>query len=506
MFAKVTVVTAVLALVVQDAGVLQVRVNLPDASGIATPVAGAILLVSDNPSTREPRRLRTGPDGGFEVKLSPGTYTVETDRAIAFAGKGYEWTVMVDVTAGRTAIVELGASNANVGELPSSDGGDPRFARLRNSVVEIWTPTTHASGFVIDSRGLIATSYQALNGATDVEVEATTSAGRVKVPGTVIVSDRFTGAAIVRVDSELIAAPPIGARCGRSDWPEPAYRDVVSTITAGILADKDETSGEVSRVTAQAIYADLRIGRGEAGGPVLDADGDLIGISAIATSDKDRHADERWVIPIKFACDALATAVKLVETARKPRSIRLPIEPPVASSKRRDANSPRPMPATLSSSNFDIALMTPAHAHIGDAIAGPRSDFGNWAEYVAAAPEVLLIRVTPQFEEGFWKMLARGAAATQGVALPPLRSFSANFLRMRAFCGETEVTPIHPFVIERTVAGKGVLREGLYVFDREAFAGCPTVRLSIYSEKEPLTADNKQIDPKLLQQVANSLQ
>jgi hypothetical protein len=122
---------------------------------------------------------------------------------------------------------------------------------------------------------------------------------------------------------------------------------------------------------------------------------------------------------------------------------------------------------------------------------------------VRDAPPVLLIRVSPQFEESFWKMLARGAAATQGMALPPLKSVTSNFLRMRAFCGDAEVAPIHPLIIERRLSEKGSIREGLYVFAIDAFgAHCPTVRLAMYSEKDPQKADTRTIDPQLFERLS----
>ena len=66
---------------------------------------------------------------------------------------------------------------------------------------------------------------------------------------------------------------------------------------------------------------------------------------------------------------------------------------------------------------------------------------------------MVLVRISPQFEESMWKTLARGAAATQGVMLPPLKSLTANFLQLRAYCGDTEVTPIHPFIVEHHGSG-----------------------------------------------------
>jgi hypothetical protein len=115
---------------------------------------------------------------------------------------------------------------------------------------------------------------------------------------------------------------------------------------------------------------------------------------------------------------------------------------------------------------------------------------------------VLLVRVTPKLVEGFWTTVARGAARTQGVELPPIKRFKSGFARMRAFCGSTEITPIHPFVLEQRLAERDAIREGLYVFDPGALGPhCGSVKLVLYSEKEPERGDTGVVDPKVLQQV-----
>jgi hypothetical protein len=163
------------------------------------------------------------------------------------------------------------------------------------------------------------------------------------------------------------------------------------------------------------------------------------------------------------------------------------------------------LPISLSAADFDITLLTPWHVQTGTIGSSAKTDFANWSDYVADAPPLLMIRVTPKFEESIWKTLARGAAATQGVALPPLPSFRSNFIRMRSFCGDTEVTPIHPSIIERQFAEQKIVREGLYVYGTTALGPrCPSVRLEIYSEKNPQRPDIKTIDPKLFEQVIRS--
>ena len=116
---------------------------------------------------------------------------------------------------------------------------------------------------------------------------------------------------------------------------------------------------------------------------------------------------------------------------------------------------------------------------------------------------MLLVRATPKFEEGFWTMVARGAARTQGVSLPPMKRFKSGFARMTALCGDTEVVPIHPFKIQQRISETNEITEGLYVFDPGALGPhCGTVTLVLYSEKDPTKADRRIVDATVLDQLA----
>jgi hypothetical protein len=130
------------------------------------------------------------------------------------------------------------------------------------------------------------------------------------------------------------------------------------------------------------------------------------------------------------------------------------------------------------------------------------TDFSNWSQYVSEFPPVLLVRVTPKLVEGFWTKVARGAAQTQGVAIPAMKHFKSGFFRMRAFCGDAEVMPIHPFKLEQRVSNADAIYEGLYIFDPGALGPlCGVVKLVLYSEKEPEKGDTLIVDAKVVQQV-----
>ena len=130
-------------------------------------------------------------------------------------------------------------------------------------------------------------------------------------------------------------------------------------------------------------------------------------------------------------------------------------------------------------------------------------EFGNWSEYFVDYPRALVVRVTPKMGEGLWAKVARGAAVTQGVSLPSMKRAKASFLRLRASCGDTVVTPIHPFVVEHRASETEAIDEGLYVFDPAAFGtSCSAVTMTVYSEKDPDKGDTAAVDQKVLQQIA----
>src|SRR6185295_14535107 len=104
----------------QELSVLHIKIVVVDAERKTTPVPRHMLLVSDNPTSAPPRQIVTALDGTADVRLRPGNYTVESDRPVAFQGKAYQWTRLVDIVAGRDAVLELTADNAEVGPVAST--------------------------------------------------------------------------------------------------------------------------------------------------------------------------------------------------------------------------------------------------------------------------------------------------------------------------------------------------------------------------------------------------
>jgi S1-C subfamily serine protease len=513
----------------QAVSVLHIKVVLVDADRKATPIARHALLISDNPATAAPRRIVTSIDGAADVRLPPGNYTVESDQPVAFRGKAYQWTRNVDIVAGRDAVLELTADNAEVETASAATADTPEtdpwvtLRQWQDSVVGLWTPTAHASGFLIGENGLVATNQRVLGTATSVEVQITPA---VKVAARVLVADAARDVAVLWIDPASVASVrPVPLGCADA---KPSVTDgqKIFAIQAPLLQQKGPTSGTVSQLGAHAFVSDLALSSGGAGGPVFTPSGAVIGLTSVDERATERRGSSR-VVRIDDVCEVVSAAEPKLKTAAAPNGTHLPVEPvrafPVEALEHAAQTRAGSLgPYRISSSDFDVSLMTPVQTYGAQrqtarlnrqGKSGPPTDaeqmvvrtlmdFGDWSPYVADFPPVLLVRVTPKLVEGFWTKVARGAAQTQGMAIPPIKHFKSGFSRMRAFCGDAEVTPIHPFRIEQRVSDTEGIYEGLYIFDPEALGpACGAVKLVLYSEKEPDKGDTVVADAGVVQQL-----
>lgn len=509
----------------QTHGVLRVSVTWLDTGQNVAPVAHHALLVSDDPPSAPPRRIVTAVDGTVDIKLRPGVYTVESDRPVAFNGRAYRWRQTVEIPEGRDVALEFTADNAEVEPaLPDavppvvSEVSAPSFllSEWEDSVVALWTPTSRGSGFVVDARGLVATSRQVIGDATAAAVQLSPS---VKVAARVVAADAGRDVAVLWIEPTVAGSVrPVPNEC-----PPPVTSPVVDgqelfTIGAPLRGPKDLAWANV-RLEPDGLLADFGLEAGAAGGPVFTATGDLVGITSVADETDETSRSRSRVVRASDVCHVLASSAQEMDATAPPSGTALPVEPSrpfpldaLEEGARRHSGSLAPY--QLSSADFDVSFFTPVLVYAAQQRSGRTggpytpeameerrrvTDFGRWSDYVEAVPPVVLVRVTPKLEQGFWARVARGAAWTQGVSLPPITRFKPGFARMRVLCGSTEVPPIHPFTLDTRVSESDAIREGLYVFHPDALGPhCGTVTLVLSSEKAPTRGDTRVVDPRLI--------
>jgi len=140
------------------------------------------------------------------------------------------------------------------------------------------------SGFVIDKDGHVVTNYHVVRGASSIEVSFSNQETRsAKVVGT----DPSTDLAVLKVDVDAKALTPLSL----ADSDEVQVGDPVvaignpfgleRTVTAGIVsALQREVSAPNDYTIDHVIQTDAPINSGNSGGPLIDAQGRVIGVNS----------------------------------------------------------------------------------------------------------------------------------------------------------------------------------------------------------------------------------
>lgn len=503
----------------QASSSLRLEVTMTGPDGRPAPVARFALQITDNPASAPPRRTVTRADGTVDVRVAPGHYTVESVEPLVMGAARYQWAVSVEVAAGARVVVTMSEVNAErLDGDETSPGPDGRVARAsvlarwQHSVVELWSPTAHGAGVVVGP-GVVATDRTVVGSATRVEVQF--DAAR-KVEGGVVAQDPSSGLALVRVnDDAMREAGRVAVPCEVAPS-APTVSDEIAALVPPIGAALRVTIGYVDDVAPEAVASDLDAQDDARGAPVFNAALQWIGVAVTTPPGGEARTDHLRVMPASRVCAALQAHAASVSAA-VPSPVRLPVEP-VATSRSDDSAAP---PQTLSlaalprmtSDDFDITFLVSSRVVIDRGRRGSDepwqqlvTEFANWTEYVERRFPVVYVRVTPRLTEGFWGKVARGAALTQGVSLPPLKRMKPNFAHLRVTCGATEIVPIHPFVLEHDLSETDRLVEGFSVFDPSAWTGaCSDVRLHLSSVAAPSRVDVVTVPPQVLAQLRKDL-
>ncbi|MEO8289873.1 MAG: trypsin-like peptidase domain-containing protein [Gaiellaceae bacterium] len=159
------------------------------------------------------------------------------------------------------------------------------------------------SGFVIDKFGHVVTNYHVVEGARTVQVSFSDNE---QMDAKVVGTDPSTDIAVLKIkNAEGRALAPI--QLGDSDAVK--VGDAVVAIGNPFGLERTVTAGIVSalqrRITApngfqidEAIQTDAAINHGNSGGPLLNADGKVIGVNAQIESESGGNVGIGFAIPV----------------------------------------------------------------------------------------------------------------------------------------------------------------------------------------------------------------
>jgi S1-C subfamily serine protease len=243
---------------------------------------------------------------------------------------------------------------------------DPMFRRFFGEDFFSQAPTERrlrgqGSGFIIDGNGIILTNAHVVDKADRVTVIL--KDGRT-FKGTVQGADELTDLAVVKIDGKDLPVAPLGNSDGVQvgDWAiavgNPLGLD--NTVTLGIVSTLQRSSAQVGIPDKRLdfIQTDAAINPGNSGGPLLNEQGEVIGINTAIRADAMGIG---FAIPInqaKTISARLARGEKIQHPYLGIRMVALTSE--MAAENNRDPNSPFTIPEVNGVLVVQVLPNTPA--------------------------------------------------------------------------------------------------------------------------------------------------
>jgi S1-C subfamily serine protease len=245
------------------------------------------------------------------------------------AGAALAVDAAVGDDGGTTVIREVAQSSESPASFESGEGraiGDI-YARSARGVVQVIATqvssdspffgpqetTASGSGFVIDKAGHIVTNYHVVDGAREVQVNFS---GDDRMDAKVIGSDPSTDIAVLEIDAQARALTPLPL----GDSETVRVGDAVIAIGNPFSLERTVTAGIVSalqrRITApdgfaidEVIQTDAAINRGNSGGPLMNANGEVIGVNAQIETETGGNVGIGFAIPINTVKEVVSQLI-----------------------------------------------------------------------------------------------------------------------------------------------------------------------------------------------------
>jgi len=189
------------------------------------------------------------------------------------------------------------------------------------------------TGFILDRQGHILTNYHVVANARKVEVQ---THDKHRYTAQIIGSDRVHDLALLQINATNLVPAVLASskdlQVGQQVFAIGNPFGLSGTMTAGIISAIRSVRGPQGAPIENAIQTDAAINPGNSGGPLLNSQGEVIGInSMIAQNGAEQNAGIGFAIPIDTAKAVLNDFLKYGHARRPSLGVRtLAIGPDLA--------------------------------------------------------------------------------------------------------------------------------------------------------------------------------
>jgi serine protease Do len=229
---------------------------------------------------------------------------------------------VVNILITREATAMLGMDDADT-RTPLPDDMKDFTDRTRRGGRVPYRTQGNGSGVIMSSDGFILTSEHVVHDAVEIEVTlATRKRFRARVVGT----DPRRDLAVIRIDAKDLPAAKLGdaAALRRGQFvlalgsPFGFGRDGQASVSFGIVSGLGRAiSGvgrELDRYYGNLVQTDAAVNPGNSGGPLVNLDGEVIGVNAVISSQTGASDGVGFAVPITSTTRSLIDRLKKGET------------------------------------------------------------------------------------------------------------------------------------------------------------------------------------------------
>ena len=252
-------------------------------------------------------------------------------------------------------------------------------------------------GFLVDPQGLILTDDSLVDKAPYIAVRRD---AQRQFMAQVLVLDRKSGTAVLRVAPAAVADVTPLALLGEDEAPPRKGDEVLAVARTGGGMDLTATTGVVKQVGKRAIVHSALLAKGDAGGPLLNSRGVVIGMNGPPTRGR---SELRRAVPIHLALEALRESRERAAGLEPPPAASLTaadtVESPGAPGEGSAALEPNLADYRTRLEDGRIEFLTPAliralnNAPPDSSVAGAAP--WEWQRYAALKGPVVVVQIVP---------------------------------------------------------------------------------------------------------------
>jgi hypothetical protein len=528
-----TAVLSVAALRAQEASPprqVKVKVAVVAADLSVKPVPKYSLSVCRQPGCQPQYPCSSDLEGTLTVTLPPGDYTIASKAPLDFEGKRYSWSLNFTLPPDKDVSLELSNDNASIEALPQaantgeSDEGRI-FEKVKNSVFKIFSDDASGSGFLVDASGLVLTNYHVVRGSDYLAVKVSESE---KYPAVLVATDAVSDLAVLRVNPEAVKNLFV-LSFAQDSKEHPAVRtgQRVMAIGSPLSTETILSAGLVSKVEADAILSDVNINEGNSGGPLLDLQGNVVGICTFKLAGSGAGVSG-ILRPVK-AISLLDSARQKLSVTACPLATKLPVEssiqyPPELLRQACATQTRREEQYQDSMGPFAISYWTPVlasclkqqqeaerakrlakHRNGKDTQEASSTELYGWQKYAGEYSPVVMIVAMPEIGSTggsiFLKILTEGTSRSH-------LKYKTSFRKMELIRDGKTVEPIKPGRSSTEIDMNDAYAKasdaayfGVYEYPPEAFRPGAKLVLRIWDEKRESPKEESTIPEKIRAQI-----